>query len=995
MIIPNYFEDTTVLHIGTLPYQAYFIPAGEEDLALLSRDRSDRFFSLCGSWDFRYEPNVRLISTPWWQEDISTEGFGSITVPSCWQTQGYDRYQYTNKKYPFPFDPPYVPFENPCGIYRRSFTYKKRPGRRTQLCCEGIDSCFYLWINGRFVGYSQVAYNSSRFDVSDFLRDGENSICFFVLKWCDGSYLEDQDKFRMSGIFRQLYLLERDANCISDMRINTAITPEGAKITAALDFEAQAMTVDYRLISPDGLELCRGSFENGQLCISVDAPLLWTAETPSLYTLLFHCGSEYIARRVGIREISIDEDLVVRVNGQSVCFNGMNRHDSDPITGACCSMEQVERDLRLMKEHNINALRTSHYPPQPELLELCDSIGLYVIDEACIESHGVTELYGSDADFGLLAANEDFAAAILDRVQGMVLRDRNNPSVVIWSMGNEAGYGDNFVRALRWTKETDPSRLTHYESSIHPYKDREYDLSDLDLHSLMYPSTDEIREYLGNSPKKPLILCEYCHSMGNGPGDLEEYRDLMRAEPAFCGGFIWEWCDHAVYSPGPDGEAHYLYGGDHGEFPGDGNFCMDGMVYPDRRPHSGLLEYKQVIRPVRLVSYDGENSLFTFENMRDFLSPAEDMELEYRLEADGAVVCSGRLSGEEIHIPPHEKRCIALPLCKARGELVCVIFNWYGSVNGKRHQLCHDQAVLRSIPAVPRPVGSGEKHDFIIGEDELSFIAYSSGISCTWSKVSGMPSSLRVGDRELLSRPMELNIWRAPTDNDMYIRKEWTDAGYDRSIVRVKDFIWRQNDGYMEVRVRLSLGAVYLQNILEAELVWYLECDGRLSLSLKAQRCMAMPWLPRLGLRFFLPAGINRADYLGFGPHESYCDKHQASMQGYYSTTAEDNFEHYLFPQENSSHFGCTRLCVSGEGSSLSFTAAAPFSFSFCRYTQEELCSKAHDYELEMCEDCVLCLDFEHSGVGSNSCGPELSGKYRVSASRFEAFLQLHFEKSE
>ncbi len=992
MLLPNYFEDPDILHIGTLPVCSYFIPAQDEHTAMLPREASAFFQDLGGRWKFKYEPSIRLMDQEYWLSETVPEGFDTVEVPSSWQMQGYDRHQYTNIRYPFPYDPPYVPYHDPCGVYMRSFQYSLRPKKRCHLCCEGIDSCFYVWINGCFAGYSQVSYCSSVFDITALLREGENRICFVVPKWCDGSYFEDQDKFRMSGIFRDVYLLTRDEAHIRDIHISTVIGAEkgSALISAELRAELPEGAVEYSLLSPEGETLLSGLCGAGRLSLPVQSPLLWNAETPWLYTLLLHCGEEHIAMRVGIREINIGPGSVVELNGSPIRFNGVNRHDSDPVTGARCSREQIERDLVMMKAHNINALRTSHYPPQPVLLEMCDRLGLYVIEEACIETHGVTALYGEEADFGLLADDPRYAESILDRVQRMVLRDRNHASVLVWSMGNESGYGRNFEAALKWTKQTDPGRLTHYESSIHPRGGRGFDLSYLDLYSRMYPGIEEIESYISSGAERPIILCEYSHAMGNGPGDLEDYRTCMRKHPEFCGGFVWEWCDHSVLVQSASQAPRYMYGGDFGDFPNDGNFCMDGLVYPDRRPHTGLLEYKQVLRPVRLAEQETESGSFVFENMMDFTSPSGDMFLEYSLEIDGQKRCGATLAGESINIPPRGKRRIQLELPPAEGRVAGLIFRWFrgrpGSVSAQ--ELGFDQVMLRYEPERAEYPSSGPEGRLEFREDGRYVSVQAGECSCLWSKETGMPVKLSCPG-ELLAEPMEFNLWRAPTDNDMYIRREWSAAGYDRVIPRAKEFSWAAKNGLAEIRAHISLTAAALSNIMEIDCCWSFSCSGRLSLKLSAVRNSRLPYLPRFGLRMFLPENISRAEYFGRGPYESYADKRQASWLGRFVTDAESNFEHYLRPQESGSHCSCSELKLSGGGEHLLFLADKDFSFSFCRYSQEELTEKRHDFELCPSNSNILCLDFAHSGLGSNSCGPELAEKYRVDDSRFSALLTI------
>mgnify|MGYP000118604711 CR=1 FL=1 len=586
----------------------------------------------------------------------------TIPVPSCWQTLGYDRHQYTNIRYPFPADPPYVPKENPCGAYLYDFTYQKDAAApRAFLNFEGVASCFYVWLNGQFIGYSQVAHSTSEFDVTKFLQNGTNHLAVLVLKWCDGSYMEDQDMFRMNGIFRDVYLLHRPEQCIEDYFITTDIHGSTAGVAVRLRYYDSAVATRITLYDAAGtmvgsvtpVEAPDDAAFPDHAEITVVDPILWNAEQPYLYTLVLDTPNETITDRVGIREVHVANNQIY-VNGQSIKFHGVTRHESDPVTGYAVGFEQTKKDLLMIKKHNFNAIRTSHYPDVPYFYQLCDQYGFFVIDEADNESHGASEYYCEGNESWPnhvenwnkpIADNPEFTEATVDRTRRCVERDKNRPCVMIWSMGNESGYGRNFEAALEWTKRADPSRLTHYESSIHPRRGGRFSLEHLDIYSRMYASIEEIDAYFAAGPEKPLLLCEYCHSMGNGPGDLEDYRECMRRHPGFCGGFIWEWCDHAVLSASDDG-LRYLYGGDFGDEPNDGNFCVDGMVFPDRVPHTGLLEYKQVIRPVRLVEFDAEARRFVFENMRDFLSPADDLTLSCRLQSEDSETEFCRLRGD-------------------------------------------------------------------------------------------------------------------------------------------------------------------------------------------------------------------------------------------------------------------------------------------------------------------------------------------------------------
>lgn len=682
MIVPKFYEDLNVLHKNTMPDRAYYIPAsGRMDESVDEREKSDRFVLLSGEWKFRYYDSIYDAKEEFWQEGYDTGGFDTVTVPGVWQNYGYDRHQYTNTRYPFPMDPPYVPHENPCGEYVRTFRYHRDGAApRAFLNFEGVDSCFYVWVNGSFAGYSQVSHSTSEFDITDMLREGENTLAVLVLKWCDGSYLEDQDKFRMSGIFRDVYLLRRPEEGIFDyfVKAQPARDYKAGRVEITFHYHNRFVETKVSLFDREGNLAAEGEAEPGQtektgsIVLQVKDARCWNAEDPYLYTLVLETAGEVITDRVGIREIHI-QDGVLYINGVKVKFHGTNRHDSDPVTGFAVSREQMMKDLRLMKEHNINAIRTSHYPNAPWCYQLYDRLGFYVIDEADNESHGTADVYRKDTDWSsrakhwneAIADNPEFLQATLDRTKRCVERDKNRPGVVIWSMGNECAYGCTFEEALRWTKEYDPTRLTHFESSRYVSDKRKYDYSNIDLYSRMYPSLEEIHAYFEKDGTKPYVMCEFCHAMGNGPGDLEDYFEAIWQYDGSCGGFIWEWCDHAIdLGKTVRGKKAYAYGGDHGEYPQDGNFCMDGLVYPDRRPHTGLLEFKNVYRPARVVAFKQDDRELVLHNYMDFLNLKDYCEVRYEVLCDGIVTERGSIADQELlDIPPHEEKAVPVAFC--------------------------------------------------------------------------------------------------------------------------------------------------------------------------------------------------------------------------------------------------------------------------------------------------------------------------------------------
>ncbi len=706
---------------------------------------------------------------------------------------------------------------------------------------------------------------------------------------------------------------------------------------------------------------------------------LWNAENPYLYTLVMLCDGEVIAERIGFREIKV-VDGIVRLNGQSIKFRGVNRHDSDPVLGSAVDREAMIRDLTIMKQHNITAIRTSHYPSAPEFMHLCDEYGFYVLDEADVECHGVVcqgHEYREE-DYNLIAMDSEYEEAILDRVMRMVIRDKNRTCAVIWSMGNESGHGRNFDRALAWTKNYDPSRLTHYERASFPPAGEEINKTDLDLYSRMYPSIEEIDNYFAEGKVgKPYILCEYSHAMGNGPGDLEDYFYCFNRHDGHCGGFIWEWCDHAIYMGRThDGRRKYYYGVELGELPHEGIICPDSLVYPDRRPHTGLKEYKNVIRPARIREDDLKAGRFIIHNKLDFTNLREFLSITYAVRQNGQDIYEGYLTEDMLDVPPHGKRIIQIDYPSGLKGDFAVYFTQVQRFDTNLvpagHQLGFEQLGRQRFLAPERVEGvlaveTRETNRYIALDGENFRYIY--------DKQRGCFETMIYDNVSMLDRPMELNIWRAPTDNDRNIRRQWENFGYDRGIPRGYETRIEHRDGACILRTRFSIGAVYLPNILTGEAQWRIDMNGTITVSIRAKRSEDAPVLPRFGLRLFMPKRMDSVEYFGYGPNESYVDKHRASVKNLYHAKVDEMHEDYIRPQENGSHYNCDYLDVSGESGGLRVTGEG-FSFNASRYTQEELAGKKHNFELEPCGSTVLCIDAFQNGIGSNSCGPKLAERY-------------------
>ena len=994
MIVPRYYENLSVLHENTMPARAYYIPVSRRmDNLVEHREESDRMQLLNGTWKFQYFNSIYDIQDSFFEKNYDTENFDEIQVPSVWQMAGYDTHQYTNIRYPFPFDPPYVPQDIPCGAYVHTFEYSRdEKAPKSFLNFEGVDSCFYVWINGSYIGYSQVSHMTSEFDVTDVLQDGTNTVAVLVMKWCDGSYLEDQDKFRMSGIFRDVYILKRPKQAISDYHIKTRIEDMLAKVEIEMKFYSP-LNVKISIEDRNGAVVALGSIaEEGKAVLEIASPELWNTENPYLYKLILETENEVIVDHIALRKIEI-KDQVIYLNGQKIKFRGVNRHDSDPVTGFTINPEQITTDLTLMKQHNFNAIRSSHYPNAPFFYEMCDKYGFMVIDEADIEAHGPFMIYRKeDTDYNrfkrwneMIADDPVWEEAIVDRVKLMVERDKNRFCIVMWSMGNESAYGCNFEKALEWTKNFDPDRITQYESARYRNYDETYDYSNLDVYSRMYPALSEIQEYLDKDGSKPFLLVEYCHSMGNGPGDFEDYFQMIQDNDKMCGGFVWEWCDHAIaHGTAENGKTIYAYGGDHGEEIHDGNFCMDGLVYPDRTVHTGLLEYKNVYRPARVISYNKESGELVLHNYMDFDDLKDYVKISYELTQDGLMISKGILP--EFSVAPHGEgktnlkinvpengKCYLKLIYHLKKELPLL---------DEDHILGFDEIEVSKEDTkcklaekwIPKTVVDSELQ---VNENDTQIHIKGREFAYTIDKRTALFTEMKFAGREYLNHPMELNIWRAPTDNDMYIKSEWKKAHYDKAYTRAYTTEVVQGKHGVKITSHASVVAETVQKILDVTITWKIEAAGKIDADIAVTKDDEFPDLPRFGVRMFLDKKLSAVRYFGMGPQESYCDKHQAASHGLYRADVGDLHEDYIRPQENGSHYDCEYVELNNSRYGIVASAEKAFSFNVSYYTQEELEKKTHNYELTESDSVVFCVDYALNGIGSNSCGPVVLDQYR------------------
>ena len=1007
------------MHENTMPSRAYYMPASH-DMGPLVEDRfsSDRVICLNGTWEFQYFNSIYDLQEKFYEQGYDCSRFTQVEVPGVWQNYGYDSHQYTNVRYPIPLDPPYVPQENPCGAYVRKFYYEipeKAP--RAYLNFEGVDSCFYVWVNGKYVGYSQVSHATSEFDVTEVLKNGENTLAVLVMKWCDGTYLEDQDKFRMSGIFRDVYFVNRPENVVYDYFTTTEIQEEQAVITVQASYQGKAVPTKLTLYDAEHKEIASQVFQENtgtvythKAVILVKEPNLWNPEQPYLYTLVLETEGEVITDRIGLREICV-KDAVLYVNGTAIKFKGVNRHDSDPVTGFVIGLEQMKKDLQMMKESNFNAVRSSHYPNVPYFYQLCDEYGFFVIAEADNESHGTQSQYLKDSNWEnvsrkwneRISDNPEFIPATLDRTKLCVHREKNRPCIIIWSMGNECGYGCTFEEALKWTKGFDSTRLTCYESSFYRSDRRKYDYSNIDIFSRMYPSLEEIQEYMDKKPDKPLLLIEYCHAMGNGPGDLEDYFQIIYEYDVLCGGFVWEWCDHAIYQgQAANGKEKYLYGGDFGEEVHDGNFCMDGLVYPDRTPHTGLLEYQNVYRPARVVSFCQKTGELCLENYMNYVDLKDYIYLVYEVNCDGKLLEKKQFILQE-SVLPHKKGTILLDITVPDSGKCYLKVSYHlkhgTSVMAQGSRMGFDEILLKNQDGRNQQATAlletqeQKEAEVQVSETDRFLSIRSDTFFYVYNKLSGLFEQLSVDGEELLETPMELNIWRAPTDNDRKIKQEWIDAGYDRSKARAYDTHWEMNGEGIRIYSTVSVAAVAIQKVLDIEAVWKIYRTGEISVKMHVKKDREFPQLPRFGIRLFLRGEYENLKFYGLGPHESYRDKCRSCSHGLYDTTVEEQHEDYICPQENGSHTDCDYLMLEKENQTVTAVSSRPFSFNVSYYSQEELTRKAHNFELEKSGSTIVCLDYAQNGIGSNSCGPELRKEYQFTEETFTFDMKFLFGK--
>jgi beta-galactosidase len=1005
------WEDHQIIGRNKEPAHCTLMPFSNKMAALKGdRDGSPFFCSLNGQWNFHWVNKPADRPVEFYRPDYDVSGWDKIPVPSNWQMHGYGRPIYTNIRYPFPANPPHIPHDyNPVGSYRREFTIPANwKSRQVFLHFDGVDSAFYLWVNGEKVGYSQGSRTPAEFNITEYLRPGQNVLAVEVYRFSDGSYLEDQDFWRLSGIFRDVYLFSTADLHIRDFWIRTELDEQYRdgvlKVTAKIKNYSQqprgACTVELNLFDNEGdalspkplISVAAKNIEpDKEKAIDAQAkiinPAKWSAELPNLYRALLTLKDEQgvivevVSCDVGFREVEIKNGQLT-VNGKAIMVRGVNRHEHDPDTGHYVSVDSMIRDIRLMKQSNINTVRTSHYVNDPKWYELCNKYGLYVIDEANIESHGMG--YKPKRTLG---NKPEWKKAHLDRTIRMVERNKNHPSVIIWSLGNEAGDGVNFKATSDWIHQHDPTRLVHYEQA----KEKPH----TDIVCPMYDSIGQIVKYAKSNPYRPLILCEYAHAMGNSVGNLQDYWDAIEEYPHLQGGCIWDWVDQGLRKRTPDGREFWAYGGDYGDKPNDGNFCCNGLVQPDRKPNPSLYEVKKVYQRIKVTPVDliaccrvSVSNKYEFRNL-DFV------DVLWELTENGRIIQKGKLArlslpaGKEcdITIPfrkPHMKSGsqyhLKISFALAEDEL------WAD----RGHVVAWNQFELPfNVPTAPK-ANIAAMTELKLEQTPQGIIVTGKDFVITVGKDSGAIESFVFRGRELIASALAPNFWRAPIDNDNGNKMPkrlsvWRKAGPDRKVNSVTAERLSKKVVRIDVQATLPAGSSAYRNTYTI----YGSGDVIVESSIKPKS--KLPNLPRFGMQMVIPGEYDQVRWYGRGPHENHWDRKTGAAVGVYSASVEEQIHVYVRPQENGNKTDVRWLALTNkDGAGLLAVGMPLLSVSAWPFTMLDLEQAAHIHELPRRDTITVNLDYKQMGVGGdNSWGARTHREYTLPAKPYSYRFRL------
>ena len=966
------YEDLDKPSLNNEPNRSFFKPEGEE-------------ISLNGEWDFKYFPDMRKLN--------DSEPFDKIDVPSCWQIKGYDYNLYANTRYPFPCDPPHIPSDSPCALYRKKINVKKDKDDY-YIRFEGVSSFYYLYINEKFVGYSSITHVGAEFLITDYLKNGENVIEVVNLKWNVGSYFESQDFLRFSGIYREVYLLKRPKNCLKDYRIHPSFNKDLSVATLDFTFKGAENVNKKVTVSYNGEVVSEKETTGDKLEFVIENPVLWNAEDPKLYDIKIVAGSEVITQRYALRKLAI-EDGIVKLNGKKFKILGVNRHESFIDTGYTQSKEQLLKDLILIKQGNMNAIRTCHYPNVPEFYALCDELGLYVIDEADVECHGILEQHGKYefALYDTFAYDKAYATIHRERIMRMFERDKNYGCIVFWSLGNEAGWGDCFRGPAVELKKLDDTRIVHYEDiHVRPSLRHGEHFKELDIISRMYSNVDWIEnlylkkkdvkshpiEFDSKTNLRPLFLCEYAHAMGNSGGDLTDYVNCFYKHDKVIGGCVWEWNDHLAYGDYKGYKHVPLYGGDYGNHIDDivqtmaGNFCADGIVNENREPHSNYYEYKECLSPIR-VRRKGDN--FYFKNVRYFEDAGKKYYIIATIKQNGKVLKTVKIDLKTLKAQGEKK--VLIPVSEYENKENTYINFEYFTKNetpfcGKDFPVGKQQIFINSDYKVEF-TNTADK--LKIKESEDNITVKGKNFSYTFDKEKANFSSIVKDGKELLWDTVKYNFLRAHIDNDMYTKKWMHEYGLDDCKAVLENVEVLGN----EIRFNVKILAIYRAPIAHIKGSYTFNDNGEVLAKFDFKINDYIKFLPRAGLTFFMDKSLSKVTYFGGGEKECYMDKRSLAVVDKYSFNAYKNEDNHIKPQEYGSHNRTKFVSLGG----FNVKSENDFSFSAVPYTTEELINKPHSFELKKSKGVVFNLDYKMSGVGSGSCGEELPSKYRIEEKEF------------
>ena len=940
------YEDLRYLQENRLKQRAYYIP-----------ENKGACISLNGDWDFAFYER---------DDDESPAKTGVIDVPSCWQCRGYEAPYYTNVIYPYPVDPPYVPMDNPMGVYHREFTVAD-PEKKYYIVFEGVGSSLELYINGEFAGYSQGSHLQAEFDITELVHEGTNEVTAKVRKWCSGSYLEDQDCFRHNGIFRDVYVLSRPHGHIVDIDICT----ENNRIQVEFEGSAHISLLDAK---KNCLETCDAQ---GRAEFAVDRPIHWNAEEPYLYELIFEYQGEVIRQSVGFVTYGVNERGAFVVNGVEVKLKGINHHDTHPTNGYSMTNEELLEDLRLMKKLNINCIRTSHYPPSPIMLEYCNRLGFYVMLETDIETHGFACRDAGGNGYDCLNGNQEWIGnqkewldAFMERMERAYHRDKNHPCIFSWSTGNESGHCDNHYEMIKWLRKTDKRRLIHCEDAS-----RAVDVADeafrapqfyerLDIHSRMYPQISHLEEYAKDDSRPlPYFLCEYSHAMGNGPGDVADYWEVIRRYPKLIGGCIWEWADHTFVENGVP-----KYGGDFGELTDDGNFCADGLVTHDRRFKAGTLNAKYVYQ---YIGFALEGNRVMITNHHDFVN-ANRYRVEIQVNVDGETIRTQTMIPD---LEPKQSTCVEIEwpkICRLGAYVVCRAIDSDGETAALWECELPTEKVIAGKKIQPAAVREFSNRYVVTGDDFEYEI----------SKHTALPVHIVKNGVEQLAAPVRMSVWRAPIDNERHMKNKWGHPGSKEgeNLDRIFNHVYSNTLTETGITFNGSLGGVGRTPFLHYTLNYRFSADGEMKLEISAKVRENFIWLPRFGFEFNLIPENRSFRYFGRGPMENYCDMYAHTTTGWFFSDADGEYFPYMMPQEHGNHTGCKELHIDN---GLSFIAEDVFEGQVLPFSAVELTKAIHIDELKSNGAVNVRIDYKGSGLGSNSCGPVLLEKYRLEEKEF------------